>query len=68
MRFLGIDIDSEFMELRLPLSKLEKLIIQLNLYIKRWKATRLELEGLGGGPGPLLQGRTRGQDLLEASL
>ena len=48
-RFLGIDIDSELMELRLLLDKLEKLIVQLNLYIRRREATRLELQGLGGG-------------------
>ena len=47
-RFLGIDVDSVLMELRLPLDKLEKLVVQLKLYMKRRKATRLELEGLGG--------------------
>ena len=47
-RFLGIDIDSICMELRLPTDKLEKLVTQLRLYIRRRKATRLELEGLGG--------------------
>ena len=47
-RFLGIDIDSVVMELRLPVDKLEKLVNQLKLYLKRKKATRLELEGLGG--------------------
>ena len=47
-RFLGIDIDSVVMELRLPVDKLEKLVDQLKLYLRRKKATRLELEGLGG--------------------
>ena len=47
-RFLGIDIDSIAMELRLPADKLEKLTVQLNLYLRRRKATRLELESLGG--------------------
>ena len=47
-RFLGIDIDSILMELRLPADKLEKLIKQLNIYMRRRKATRLELEALGG--------------------
>ena len=47
-RFLGIDIDAVVMELRLPRDKLEKLVTQLKLYLKRKKASRLELEGLGG--------------------
>ena len=47
-RFLGIDMDSIAMELRLPADKLEKLTVQLNMYLRRRKATRLELEGLGG--------------------
>ena len=36
------------MELRLPPDKLQKLIGQLNMYLNRRKATRLELAGLGG--------------------
>ena len=47
-RFLGIDIDSVVMELRLPIDKLVKLVDQLKIYLRRRKATRLELEGLGG--------------------
>ena len=55
------------MELRLLQDKLEKLVLQLSMYGRRRKATRLELEGLEG-PGPLLQGYAWGQDVLEASL
>ena len=47
-KFLGIEIDSVNLELRLPQDKLEKLHTQLELFIRRRKATKLELEGLGG--------------------
>ena len=57
---MSIDVDSLLMELRLPLDKLVKLIDQLKLYLRKRKATRLELEGLGGS-WPT-------EDLLEANL
>lgn len=47
-KFLGIEIDSEKMELRLPRDKLDKLEIQLNKFLKKRKASKLELESLGG--------------------
>ena len=47
-KFLGIEVDSVEMELRLPQEKLDKLICQLNIFNRRRKATKLELEGLGG--------------------
>ena len=37
--FLRIDVDSVAMELRLPTDKLEKLIGQLTLYLRKRKAT-----------------------------
>ena len=48
-RFLGIDVDSVAMELRLPEDKLKRLIEQLKLYLRKRKATRLELEIWVGG-------------------
>ena len=47
-RFLGIEVDSVEMELRLPKDKLAKLLKILESFIRRRKATKLELEGLGG--------------------
>ena len=47
-RFLGIEIDSVKLELRLPQDKLDKLHNQLQIFIRRRKASKLELEGLGG--------------------
>ena len=47
-RFLGIEIDSGRMELRLPQDKLEKLQGILHSFIKRRKASKLELQKLGG--------------------
>ena len=47
-RFLGIEIDSVNLELRLPQDKMEKLHAQLNLFVRRRKASKRELEGLGG--------------------
>ena len=47
-RFLGIEIDSVELELRLPQDKLEKLHNQLESFIRRRKASKSELEGLGG--------------------
>ena len=47
-RFLGIDIDSVRMELRLLGDKLEKLITQLNHFVRRRKASKRELESLAG--------------------
>ena len=47
-RFLGIDVDSVEMELQLPNDKLLKLVSQLKMYLRKRKATRLELEGLRG--------------------
>ena len=47
-RFLGIDIDSVAMELRLPMDKLQKLKNQLRYFLSKKKATRKELEVLGG--------------------
>ena len=47
-RYLGIEIDSEKMELRLPKDKLEKLQGILHSFVKRRKASKLELQKLGG--------------------
>ena len=47
-KFLGIEIDSLNLELRLPNDKLDKLHSQLKSFMSRRKATKLELEGLGG--------------------
>lgn len=47
-RFLGIDIDSIKMELRLPEDKLIKLRLQLKHFMRRRKARKRELESLAG--------------------
>ena len=47
-RFLGLDIDSNKMEIRLPLDKLEKLKSLLAKYIDRNSIGKNELESLGG--------------------
>ena len=47
-RFLGIEIDSLRMEMRLPQDKLRKLQVQLALFSDRRKASKKELEVLGG--------------------
>ena len=47
-KFLGIEIDSVKMELRLPADKLKKLQIQLEKFIRKRKASKVELESLGG--------------------
>ena len=47
-RFLGIDIDSDQMELRLPEDKMVKLKLVLRSFVHKRKATRRELEQLGG--------------------
>ena len=66
-RFLGINIDSVKLEMSLPQDKLTKLIVILEHIRGRCKATKRELERLGG----LLahcskQGDKRGHDLLQA--
>ena len=48
IRFLGIDIDSVTMRLSLPIDKLKKLKNQLQLFVRRRKATKKELERLAG--------------------
>lgn len=48
IRFLGIDVNSETLELTLPDDKLLKLRQTLNLFLGRKKATRRELERLAG--------------------
>ena len=48
VRFLGIEIDSARMELRLPEDKLEKLQVILRSFLRRRKATKVELESLAG--------------------
>lgn len=47
-RFLGIEVDAVEMELRLPADKLLKLRDQLGKFLARKKATKRELEMLGG--------------------
>ena len=47
-RYLGIEIDSVNMELRLPRDKLVKLKLLLNSFMRKKKATKLELQSLGG--------------------
>ena len=47
-RFLGIDIDLVRMELCLLEDKLTKFIKQLIRFIRRWKASKRELESLAG--------------------
>lgn len=47
-RFLGIEIDALSLELRLPLDKLDKLRLTLQKFIRKRKATKVELEVLGG--------------------
>lgn len=48
MRFLGIDIDSVEMQLRLPADKIEKLKDILKTFLRKKKASKKELESLGG--------------------
>ena len=47
-RFLGIDVDSNEMELRLPDDKVVKLKMTLDKFLRKRKATKRELEQLGG--------------------
>ena len=47
-RYLGLDIDSIKMEIRLPKDKLEKLINLLNKYVGKSTISKNELESLGG--------------------
>ena len=47
-RYLGLDIDSIEMELRLPKDKLEKLIISVNNFKDKSSISKQELESLGG--------------------
>ena len=46
--YLGIEIDSVVMELRLPAGKLEKLKALLESTLSKIKISKLELESLGG--------------------
>ena len=46
IRFLRIDMDTVSMELRLPSDKLDNLINQLNIFLRRRKAAKKELESL----------------------
>ena len=47
-RYLGLDVDSIEMELRLPKDKLEKLIISVNHFKDKSSISKQELESLGG--------------------
>ena len=47
-RYLGLDIDSIEMELRLPKDKLEKLISSVNKFKDKSSISKQELESLGG--------------------
>ena len=47
-RYLGLDIDSIKMEIRLPEDKLEKLINLLKKYVGKSTISKNELESLGG--------------------
>ena len=47
-RYLGLDIDSIEMELRLPKDKLEKLIVSVNNFKDKSSISKQELESLGG--------------------
>ena len=47
-RYLGLDIDSIEMELRLPKDKLEKLILSVNTFKDKSSLSKKELESLGG--------------------
>ena len=47
-RYLGLDIDSIKMEIRLPKDKLEKLINLLKKYVGKSTISKKELESLGG--------------------
>ena len=47
-RFLGIDIDTQHLKLRLPEDKIQKLITVLEEFSKKRKSTRRDLERLGG--------------------
>ena len=53
-RYLGLDIASIRMEIRLPKDKLEKLINLLKKYVGKSTISKKELESLGGGGGGLL--------------
>ena len=46
--YLGLDIDSIEMELRLPKDKLEKLISSVNNFKDKSSISKQELESLGG--------------------
>ena len=46
--YLGIEIDSELMELRLPEEKLQKLKLLLEKYLHSENISKLDLESLGG--------------------
>jgi hypothetical protein len=48
LTFLGLELDSELMEIRLPLDKLGKLKDQLNHFKFKKKATLRELQSLIG--------------------
>ena len=47
-RYLGLDIDSIEMELRLPKDKLDKLILSVNTFKDKSSISKKELESLGG--------------------
>lgn len=47
-RFLGIDIDTHAMEMRLPDDKINKLLDIIEAFLSKKKATKKELERLGG--------------------
>ena len=47
-RYLGLDIDSIRMEIRLPKDKLEKLVNLLKKYVGKSTISKKELESLGG--------------------
>ena len=53
-RYLGLDIGSIRMEVRLPKDKLEKLINLLKKYVGKSTISKKELESLGGSFGSLL--------------
>jgi hypothetical protein len=48
LTFVGLDLDSELMEIRLPLDKLGKLKDQFNLFKFKKKSTLRELQSLIG--------------------
>ena len=53
-RYLGLDIDSLKMEIRLPEDKLDKLINLLKKYVGKNTISKKELQSLGGSGGSLL--------------